>query len=92
MNEYRIEIRVVPRRGLLDPQGKAVADALHALGFAEVADARVGRHVVLDLRADDADAARRRAAEMCERLLANPVTEDYVVEEVAQAAARDALA
>jgi phosphoribosylformylglycinamidine synthase len=92
MNEFRIEIRVVPRRGLLDPQGKAVADALHALGFAEVADARVGRHVVLDLRAADADAARRRAAEMCERLLANPVTEDYVVEEVAQAERRDALA
>ena len=86
MNDYRIEIRVVPRRGLLDPQGKTVADALHALGFAEVADARVGRHVVLDLRAADADAARRRAAEMCERLLANPVTEDYVVEEVAPAA------
>ena len=92
MNEYRIEIRVVPRRGLLDPQGKAVTDALHALGFGEVADARVGRHVVLDVRAADADAARRRAAEMCERLLANPVTEDYVVEEVARAERRDAFA
>ena len=79
MNDYHVEIRVVPRRGLLDPQGKAVADALHALGFAEVADARVGRHVVLDLRAADADAARRRAAEMCERLLANPVIETYRV-------------
>jgi len=82
MNEFRIEIRVVPRRGLLDPQGKAVADALHALGFAEVADARVGRHVVLDVRAADADAARRRAAEMCERLLANPLIEDYEVVEL----------
>jgi phosphoribosylformylglycinamidine synthase len=87
MHDYRIEIRVVPRRGLLDPQGKAVADALHALGFAEVADARVGRHVVLDLRAADVESARRRAAEMCERLLANPVTEDYVVEEVAETTA-----
>ncbi len=87
MTDYRVEIRVVPRRGLLDPQGKAVADALHALGFAEVADARVGRHVVLELRAADADAARRRAAEMCDRLLANPVTEDYVIEEVADGAA-----
>jgi phosphoribosylformylglycinamidine synthase len=87
MTDFRVEIRVVPRRGLLDPQGKAVADALHALGFAEVADARVGRHVVLELRAADADAARRRAAEMCDRLLANPVTEDYVIEEVADGAA-----
>jgi phosphoribosylformylglycinamidine synthase len=92
MNEYRIEIRVVPRRGLLDPQGKAVADALHALGFADVADARVGRHLVLDVRAADPDAARRRAAEMCDRLLANPVTEDYVVEEVAPAPSGDATA
>ena len=87
MNDYRIEIRVVPRRGLLDPQGKAVADALHALGFAEVADARVGRHVVLDVRAEDAEAARRRAAEICDRLLANPVTEDYAIEQVAAAPA-----
>lgn len=87
MTPFRIEIRVVPRRGLLDPQGKAVADALHALGFAEVADVRVGRHVVLDLAAADADAARARAAEMCARLLANPVTEDYVIESAEPAAA-----
>ncbi|GJG88570.1 phosphoribosylformylglycinamidine synthase subunit PurS [Gemmatimonadetes bacterium T265] len=83
MQTFRIDIRVVPRRGLLDPQGKAVADALHALGFGDVGDVRVGRHLVLDLRADDADAARRQAEAACERLLANPVTEDYVVEQVA---------
>lgn len=84
---FRIDIRVVPRRGLLDPQGKAVADALHALGFAEIGDVRVGRHVVLDLRANDADAARRQAEAACEQLLANPVTEDYLVERVAAQAA-----
>jgi len=89
---FRIDIRVVPRRGLLDPQGKAVADALHALGFGDVGDVRVGRHVVLDLRAADADAARRRAEAACERLLANPVTEDYVVEHVAEHAAAPAAA
>lgn len=87
MTDFRIEIRVVPRRGLLDPQGKAVADALHTLGFSDVADVRVGRHIVLDVRADDADGARRRAREMCDRLLANPVTEDYLVEQVAAAPA-----
>ena len=85
MQTFRIDIRVVPRRGLLDPQGKAVSDALHALGFGDVGDVRVGRHVVLDLQADDATAARRRAEAACERLLANPVTEDYVVENVAAA-------
>jgi phosphoribosylformylglycinamidine synthase len=82
MPAYRIEIRVVPRRGILDPQGKAVTDALHALGFAEVTDARVGRHVVLDVTAEEPDAARERAAEMCRRLLANPVTEDFEIEQV----------
>ena len=77
MDTFRVEIRVVPRRGILDPQGKAVADALHTLGFADVDDVRVGRHVVLHTRAADADAAREAARAMCERLLANPVTEDY---------------
>ena len=84
MHAFRIEIRIVPRRGILDPQRKAVADALHTLGFAEVTDARVGRHVVLDLQASDAAAARDRAQAMCEKLLANPVTEDYAIEQVAE--------
>ncbi|MDF1501521.1 phosphoribosylformylglycinamidine synthase subunit PurS [Roseisolibacter sp. H3M3-2] len=79
---FRIEIRVVPRRGILDPQGKAVADALHSLGFPEVGDVRVGRHVVVETRAADAAEAGRRAAEMCEKLLANPVTEDFEIEQV----------
>ncbi len=92
VQNFRIDIRVVPRRGLLDPQGKAVADALHALGFSEVDDVRVGRHVVLDVRAVDADAARAQAESACARLLANPVTEDFVVEQVAERAAAGAAA
>ena len=84
MHAFRIEIRIVPRRGILDPQGKAVADALHTLGFSEVTDARVGRHVVLDLQAADADAAHARARTMCEKLLANPVTEDFAIEQVVE--------
>ena len=89
VQSFRIDIRVVPRRGLLDPQGKAVADALHALGFGDIEDVRVGRHVVLDLNAPDADAARGLAESACTRLLANPVTEDYVVEQIAQRAVAD---
>jgi phosphoribosylformylglycinamidine synthase subunit PurS len=82
MNTFRVEIRVVPRRGILDPQGKAVADALHTLGFADVDDVRVGRHIVLHTRAPDPEAAREAARAMCERLLANPVTEDFEIEQV----------
>ena len=82
MSRYRVAVQVVPRRGLLDPQGKAVADALHTLGFSGVAAVHVGRHLVLDVDAADADTARRQTREMCERLLANPVTEDYEIAEV----------
>ena len=92
MHAYRIEIRVVPRRGILDPQGKAVADALHSLGFPDVTDVRVGRHVVLETRASGTDDARRRAVEMCERRLANPVTEDLEIEQVVEIAAVSAAA
>jgi phosphoribosylformylglycinamidine synthase PurS subunit len=79
MTRFRVAIHVAPRRGLLDPQGKAVAGALHSLGFATVADVRVGRHLVVDLDADSAEAARGAAARMCEQLLANPVTEDFEI-------------
>jgi phosphoribosylformylglycinamidine synthase subunit PurS len=77
MTRFRVAIHIVPRRGLLDPQGKAVADALHSLGFAGVGDVRVGRHLMLDTDAESADAARASAQRMCEQLLANPVTEDF---------------
>jgi phosphoribosylformylglycinamidine synthase len=74
---FRIHIHIVPRKGLLDPQGKAVGDALHALGFADVRDVRIGRHIVIDAAADSSGAAEQSARAMCERLLANPVTEDF---------------
>lgn len=74
---YRVHIQIVPRKGLLDPQGKAVADALHALGFSAVRDVRIGRHLVVDTTADTRAAAEQQARTMCEKLLANPVTEDF---------------
>jgi phosphoribosylformylglycinamidine synthase subunit PurS len=77
MASFRVEIRVMPRASLLDPQGQAVSHALHALGFAEVGEARVGKHIVVRLEAPTRDEAHSRARAMCERLLANPVTEDY---------------
>jgi phosphoribosylformylglycinamidine synthase PurS subunit len=82
MSRFRVAVHVVPRRGLLDPQGKAVADALHTLGFRDVAAVHVGRHLVLELDAANADGARAATREMCERLLANPVTEDFQIAEV----------
>lgn len=77
MAAFRVEIRVMPRAALLDPQGQAVSHALHALGFADVGDVRVGKHLVVRLEASSPDDAAVRARAMCDRLLANPVTEDY---------------
>lgn len=79
MSQFRVALHIVPRRGLLDPQGKAVADALHTLGFTSVNDVHVGRHVIVELRARDAAAAEQEARAMCEKLLANPITEDFEV-------------
>jgi len=82
MNRYRIAVHIVPRRGILDPQGKTVADALHTLGFGTVRDVHVGRHIVVDLDARDQKAAEQSTRDMCERLLANPVTEDFEIASV----------
>jgi phosphoribosylformylglycinamidine synthase subunit PurS len=82
MNRYRIAVHIVPRRGILDPQGRTVADALHTLGFGSVRDVHVGRHIVVDLEARDQQAAEQSTRDMCERLLANPVTEDFEIASV----------
>lgn len=82
MSLYRIAVHIVPRRGILDPQGKTVADALHTLGFATVKDVHVGRHIVVELDARDQKTAEQSTRDMCQRLLANPVTEDFEIASV----------
>jgi phosphoribosylformylglycinamidine synthase subunit PurS len=79
MSKYRVAVHIVPRRGVLDPQGKAVADALHSLGFDAVQDVRVGRHLVIDTNAGAPAEAEQAVRAMCARLLANPVTEDFEI-------------
>ena len=75
--KYRVHVRVVPRAGLLDPQGQAVEHALGVLGFKGAGDVRVGKAIELALDAGSPEAAENVARQMCERLLANPVTEDF---------------
>ena len=79
MSRYSLEIRIKPRPGLLDPEGKAVHHALQSLGWSEVDDVRVGKVLYLDLEADSEQAASEAATAMCRKLLANPVTEDFEV-------------
>ncbi len=76
----KARVLVMPRAGVLDPQGKAVAQALAGLGFAGVEAARQGKVLELELAETDPAAAEAALASMCERLLANPVIEDYTIE------------
>ena len=76
----RARVFVRLRRGILDPQGAAVKRALEGLGYREVQDLRVGRVLELELEAAEPTQARGRLEEMCRRLLANPVTEEFTVE------------
>ena len=70
-------VYVTPKRGILDPQGKAVQGSLHALGFGEVHDVKVGKYIELRLDDVSSETATARVREMCERLLANGVIEDF---------------
>ena len=81
---------LMPLKALLDPQGKTVAGALHTLGFASVTDVHVGRYIIVELDAADRSDAERQTRDMCEKLLANPVIEDFEIADVRHPDGRDA--
>jgi phosphoribosylformylglycinamidine synthase len=76
----RARVHVTLKQGVLDPQGKAIGTALKSLGFAGVNSVRLGKFIELEI--DETDPARARAAigDMCEKLLANTVIEDYQID------------
>ncbi len=78
--KYRVHVRILPRPGLLDPQGQAVEHALATLAFANVGNVHVGKAVDLDVVATSEAEAAKHARAMCDKLLANPVIEDYAVQ------------
>ena len=75
----KFEVLVQLKPGLLDPQGKAVEGSLPAMGWTNVSGVRVGRHVELTIEADSEQAAQDQAEEMAQRLLSNPVIEDFQI-------------
>lgn len=77
MTTYTFEVLVSLKAGLADPQGKAVEGSLPALGWTNVTNVRVGKHVRLDVRSDSEQDARQQVEEMARRLLSNPVIEDF---------------
>lgn len=83
--KYIAKIHVTLKEGVLDPQGVAVANSLHSLGYDEVEGVRVGKFTTVTLEASGEANAKKRVDEMCQKLLANPVIEEYSfeIEEVA---------
>lgn len=73
----RVKIFVSLKNGVLDPQGKAIERSLHSLGYGEVQEVRMGKYLEFDVDAGSREAAESRVREMCDKLLANPVIEDY---------------
>ncbi len=77
--KFRVHVRVLPRAGLLDPQGQAVEHALAALKFGGISNVHIGKAIEFEVNADSADRAQAEVKRMCEQLLANPVTEDFSI-------------
>jgi len=76
----KARVHVSFKPGVLDPQGKAIGNALAGLGFSGIAEVRQGKLIELELTDTDPVAARLRVEEMCRQLLANPVIENYAIE------------
>lgn len=76
----QVKINISLKTGVLDPQGRAVENALSGLGFNDASQVRIGKQITLDIDAEDSARAEQRAARMCESLLANTIIEDYSIE------------
>ncbi len=75
---FAVEIDIMPLKGLLDPQGRTVKEALQKLGIEDAQDVRIGKHIHMIIAADNEEEARRKVEKALETLLYNPVVEEYV--------------
>jgi phosphoribosylformylglycinamidine synthase len=76
----KARIHITLKSGVLDPQGKAIQSSLGSLGFAGIENVRQGKYIELDIAADDRAAANQQLTQMCEKLLANTVIENYTID------------
>ena len=77
MKKFRAEIDVMPKKEILDPQGKAVTGSMKNLGLAEIQNVRIGKHISLEIDADSAETAHAKVEQACKNLLANLIMESY---------------
>jgi phosphoribosylformylglycinamidine synthase subunit PurS len=76
----KARITITLKQGVLDPQGKAIASALHALGFGAVGTVRLGKYIEVEVAENDLERAKAEVERMCEQLLANTIIENYAYE------------
>ena len=83
--KFIAEINVMPLKALLDPQGKAVSHSMKNIGFNEVSNVRIGKHITLEIEAASKEVAMERVNEACNKILSNPIMEgfDYTLTEIA---------
>lgn len=74
---FKVSVYVTPKQGVVDPQGAVIERALPGLGHTNVGNIRVGRYITLEIKGDDPNKVEAEVDDMCRRLLANPIIEDY---------------
>jgi phosphoribosylformylglycinamidine synthase PurS subunit len=77
MTKFQAEIDVMPKKEILDPQGKAVTGSMKNLGLAEIQNVRIGKHISLEVEADSEETANAKVEQACKNLLANLIMESY---------------
>lgn len=77
MTKFQAEIDVMPKKEILDPQGKAVTGSMKNLGLSEIQNVRIGKHITLEIEAENAETANQKVDEACKNLLANLIMESY---------------
>ncbi|MBA7519866.1 Phosphoribosylformylglycinamidine synthase subunit PurS [subsurface metagenome] len=75
--KFIVEINVMPLKALLDPQGKAVSQSMKNIGFNEISNVRIGKHITLEIESESKEKALERVNEACNRILSNPIMEGY---------------
>lgn len=77
--KYLAEIEILPHKGLLDPQGKAVSNSMPGIGLSNVQNVRVGKFITMEVDAESAELAKSNAEDACKKLLANMIMESFAV-------------
>lgn len=75
----QVEVKIILKNGVLDPQAKAIYSALHSMGYDEVEEVKMSKSIVLEVAGSDITSVKSKVEKMCEELLANPIIEDYVI-------------